>query len=89
MFIFFWNLEFWNQNSDFLIFQQQNSKKNPTKIFGIKNRIGIPLPMEVPEIGTKNQNYQPSYASGKGRTESLKASLVHIIFLLKMKSIFC
>jgi hypothetical protein len=35
-------------------------KKNPTGIFGIKNRIGIPLPMGVPEIGTENWNSQPS-----------------------------
>jgi hypothetical protein len=34
-------------------------KKNPTGIFGIKNGIGIPLPMGVPEIGTKNWNSQP------------------------------
>jgi hypothetical protein len=35
-------------------------KKIPTGIFGIENRIGIPLPMGVPEIGTKNWNSQPS-----------------------------
>ncbi len=35
-------------------------KKNPTKISGIKNGIGILLPMGVPEIGTENQNFQPS-----------------------------
>jgi hypothetical protein len=34
-------------------------KKNPTVIFGIKNGIGIQLPMGVPEIGTKNWNSQP------------------------------
>jgi hypothetical protein len=35
-------------------------KKNPTRIFGNKNRIRIPLPMGVPEIGTENRNSQPS-----------------------------
>ncbi len=35
-------------------------KKIPTRIFGIKNGIRIPLWMGVPEIGTKNQNSQPS-----------------------------
>jgi hypothetical protein len=37
-------------------FQQLNSKINPTRISKIKNGIGIPLPMGVPEIGTKNWN---------------------------------
>jgi hypothetical protein len=36
-------------------------KKILTGIFGIKNGIGIPLPMGVPEIGTKNWNSQPSH----------------------------
>jgi hypothetical protein len=31
-----------------------------TRIFGIKNKIKIPLSVGVPEIGTKNQNSQPS-----------------------------
>jgi hypothetical protein len=31
----------------------------PTLIFGIENRIEIPLTMRVPEIGTKNWNSQP------------------------------
>ncbi len=57
---FFWNSEFWNRNSDFSAFQQQNSKKNPTGIFGIKNIIKILLPMGVPEIRTKDWNSQPS-----------------------------
>jgi hypothetical protein len=35
-------------------------KNFPTGIFGIKNRIGILLPIGVPEIGTKNLNSQPS-----------------------------
>jgi hypothetical protein len=33
--------------------------KNPTGIFGIKNGIGILLPIGVLEIGTENQNSQP------------------------------
>jgi hypothetical protein len=48
-----------NRNSDFLILQTWNVKKIPTRIFGIKNGIGIPLTMGVPEIGTKNWNSQP------------------------------
>ncbi len=40
------------------------SKKNPIGIFGIKNRIGIPLTMGVPEIRTNNRNSQPSGALG-------------------------
>jgi hypothetical protein len=34
-------------------------RKNSTGIFGIKNGIRTPLPMGVPEIGTKNRNSQP------------------------------
>ncbi len=50
-----------NRNSNFLTLQTSEfQKKNPTGIFGIKNWIGIPLTMEVPEIGTTNQNSQPS-----------------------------
>jgi hypothetical protein len=41
-------------------------KKIPTGIFGIKNGIGIPLPIGVPEIGTKNQNSQPSFIEAQG-----------------------
>ncbi len=37
--LFFRNSKFWNQNSDFLIFQQRNPKINPAGIFGIKNGI--------------------------------------------------
>jgi hypothetical protein len=48
------NSEFWNRNSNFLTLQTPEFKKYfPTGIFGIKNGIGIPLTMEVPEIGTK------------------------------------
>jgi hypothetical protein len=44
-----------NQNSNFLTLQTSEfQKKNPTRIFGIKNGIGIPLTMGVPEIVTKN-----------------------------------
>ncbi len=63
-FIFFQNTDFRNRNSNFSIFQQRNSKKNLTGIFGIKNGIGIPLSMGVPEIGTKNWNSQPSFQLG-------------------------
>jgi hypothetical protein len=42
-----------------LEFSTAEFKKNPTGISGIKNGIGIPLPMGVPEMGTKNQNSQP------------------------------
>jgi hypothetical protein len=34
-------------------------EKFSTGIFGIKNGIGIPLPMGVPEIETENWNFQP------------------------------
>jgi hypothetical protein len=50
---------FANGNSDFLTFQTSEFQ-NPTGISGIKSGIGIPLPMGVPEIGTKNWNSQPS-----------------------------
>jgi hypothetical protein len=50
-----------NQNSNFLTLQTSEFQKTfPTGIFGIKNGIGIPLTMGVPEIGTKNWNSQPS-----------------------------
>jgi hypothetical protein len=45
-------------------------KKHPTGILGIKNKIRILLTMEVPEIGTKNQNSQP-------RGTALPGSLQH------------
>jgi hypothetical protein len=48
-----------NQNSNFLTLQTLEFKKKSTVIFGIKNGIGIPLTMGVPEIGTKNRNSQP------------------------------
>jgi hypothetical protein len=51
---------FANRNSNFLTFQTSKfQKKNLTGISGIKNGIGIPLLMGVPEIGTKNWNSQP------------------------------
>ncbi len=37
------------------------SKKNPTRIHGNWNEVGILLPMGVPEIRTKNQNSQPRF----------------------------
>jgi hypothetical protein len=44
----------------FLDFSTAEFEKNfPTGIVGIKNGIGIPLPMGVPEIGTENWNSQP------------------------------
>ncbi len=60
-YVFFWNSEFQNRNSDFSIFQQRNSIKIfPTGIFGIGKGSDVPLPMGVPEIGTKNRrNSQP------------------------------
>jgi hypothetical protein len=40
-----------NWNSNFLTLQTSKfPKRNPTGIFGIKNGIGIPLTMGVPEI---------------------------------------
>jgi hypothetical protein len=45
----------------FLDFLTAEFEKNfLTGILGIVNWIGIPLPMGVPEIGTKNWNSQPS-----------------------------
>jgi hypothetical protein len=50
-----------NPNFNFLTLQTSEfQKKNPTGIFGIEHRIGIPLTMGVPEVGTKNRNSQPS-----------------------------
>jgi hypothetical protein len=50
-----------NRKSNFLALQKSEfQKKNPTGIFGIINRIGIPPLMGVPEIGTKNRNSHPS-----------------------------
>jgi hypothetical protein len=43
----------------FLLSRNWNFKKNPTGIFRIVNGIGIPPPMGVPEIGSKNWNSQP------------------------------
>ncbi len=43
------------------LFNSGIQKNNLTKISGIGNGIGIPLPMGVPEIGTKNQNSQPRW----------------------------
>ncbi len=62
-------LNFPNRNYDMMTFQQWNSEKILTGIPGICNRIGIPLPMGVTEIGTENLNSQPSLA------ESLTYSL--------------
>jgi hypothetical protein len=49
-----------NRNLNFLTLQTSEfQKKIPTRIFGIKNGIGIPLPMGVPEIETENWNSRP------------------------------
>jgi hypothetical protein len=46
---------FANRNSNFSDFPDIGiSKQNPTGISGIRNGIGIPLPMGVPGNGTKN-----------------------------------
>jgi hypothetical protein len=75
---FFQHSEFQNWNSDFLIIQQWNSKKIPTRSFGIKNGIGILLPMGVPEIGTKNWNSQPrtrpTYIYGDNKSQVTNSS---------------
>jgi hypothetical protein len=48
-----------NQNYNFLTFQASEFQKIiQTRIYGIKNGIGILLTMGVPEIGTKNRNSQ-------------------------------
>jgi hypothetical protein len=53
------NIAYWNSN--FLTLQTLEFQKIIlTFIFGIKNGIGIPLTMGVPEIGTENWNFQPS-----------------------------
>ncbi len=66
-FIFFWNSEFWNRNSDFLIFQQRNSKKiQPESLESktksefcfqwgfqkLERKIGIPNQVRLPAGGT-------------------------------------
>ncbi len=56
--------KFWNQDSNFLTLQTSEFKNYYlTRIFGIKNGIGIPLTMGVPEIRTINWNSQPRSAS--------------------------
>jgi hypothetical protein len=47
----------------FRLSRHRNFKKNPTKISGIENRIGIPLLMGVPEIGTKIWDSQPRWGT--------------------------
>ncbi len=92
-FIFFWYSKFWNRNSNFSIFQQRNSKKNPTGIFGIKNETGILLPMGVPEIGTENRNSQPSLGWLQFKTMYLYASKTAPIrpfdMISSSKQVFC
>jgi hypothetical protein len=56
------NSEIRNRNSDFLTLQTSEFKKYVlTRILGTENGIGILLTMGVPEIGTENQNSQPSH----------------------------
>ena len=63
-------------NSDFLALQKSEfQKRNPTGIFGIVNGIGIPPPMGVPEIGTKNWNSQPR----RGQIKYLDGGFVSLI----------
>jgi hypothetical protein len=62
-----------NQNSDFLTLQTlEFQKKKTTGIVGIKNGIGIPLTMGVPEIGTKNRNSQNQDQDLRGTREIYK-----------------
>jgi hypothetical protein len=58
-FIFFRILNFGTGIPISCFFNSGIKKKNLTGIFGIKNGIGNPLPMEVQEIRTENQNSQP------------------------------
>ncbi len=57
---FFFEFRMSESEFRFLNFSTTKFKKYPTGIFGIKNGIGILLPMGVQEIGTKNRNSQPS-----------------------------
>ncbi len=60
--LFFSEFQISESEFQFLNFSTAEFEKNfPTGIFGIENRMGIPLPMGVPEIRTKNWNSQPSY----------------------------
>jgi hypothetical protein len=60
------------------------SKKNPTGIFGIVNKIGILPPMGVPEIRTKNRNSQPR--NPKMLKTGLKYLFLYKIWFLKKVS---
>jgi hypothetical protein len=74
---FFLELQILESEFQFLDFSTAEfEKKNLTGIFGIENGIEIPLPMGVPEIGTKNWNSQSSlhvYPMGK-QPSKLKSS---------------
>jgi hypothetical protein len=60
--LFFSEFQILESEFQFLNFSTAEfEKKNPTGIFGIKNGIRILLPMGVPEIGSENQNSQPSH----------------------------
>jgi hypothetical protein len=59
--LFFFEFQIFESEFQFLDFSTAEFiRKILTGIFGIKNGIGIPLPMGVPEIGTENRNSQPS-----------------------------
>ncbi len=85
-FLGYYFLEFQILESEFQFvnFQQRNSKKNLTGIFEIKNGIGIPLPMGVPEIGTKNQNSQPRPTTPQSLTHDLTLSTLIMVARLSL-----
>ncbi len=58
---FFSEFQIWESEFRFLNFSTAEFEKNfLAGIFGIENEFRIPLPLGVPEIGTKNWNSQPS-----------------------------
>ncbi len=65
---------FANRNFNFRTFHTSEFlKQNPTRISGIKNEIGILLPMGVPDIGTKNWNSQPRATSSSALASAVSA----------------
>jgi hypothetical protein len=72
------NSKFQNQNSDFLTLQTSELDKNfLTGIFGIVIRTGILFPMGVPEIGTKNRNFQPLWQEEQWQGEHTSGEKHH------------
>ncbi len=65
----YWNSVFLKLEYQFDDFPETEYKKKPTGISWIGNGIKIPLPMGVPEIGTKNQNFLPSKSQQIDRTK--------------------